>query len=59
MGASATELDPNIDEGWLHCQGLGLRFYLVCQRPDDHWWKPASLMVRLTHISDWPMHVAY
>lgn len=26
-GASATELDPNIDEGWLHCQGLGLRFY--------------------------------
>lgn len=25
-GASATELDPNIDEGWLHCQGLGLRF---------------------------------
>lgn len=27
-GASATELDPNIDEGWLHRQGLGLRFYV-------------------------------
>ena len=27
-GGSATELDPNIDEGWLHCQGLGLRFYV-------------------------------
>ena len=37
--------------------GVGSAF--LCPRTDGHWWKPASLMVRLTHISDWPMHVAY
>lgn len=37
--------------------GVGSAF--LCARTDGHWWKPASLMARLTHISDWPMHVAY
>lgn len=36
-----------MDEGWLHRQGLGS--CLPRQRTDGYWWKPTSLMVRLTH----------
>lgn len=45
---SATEFDPNIDEGRLHRQVLGQCFSMPSYK-NVYWWKPTSLMVGLTH----------